>query len=69
MYPRKGERVRVVGRWCGRDYDVLGVVEAEGRRVRSGAVMGRIRTDDGRAVWVPWSVAYVRFERAGEVRP
>jgi hypothetical protein len=63
MYPKRGEFVRVVGEWRGRRYDVIGVVEREGRRVRSGAVMGAIRTPDGRVVWVPWSVQYVRFER------
>jgi len=62
VYPRKGDRVRVVGEWRGRKYDLEGTVEIEGRRVRSGAVMGAIRTNDGTVVWVPWSLGYVTFE-------
>jgi hypothetical protein len=69
-YPRRGERVRVVGSWRGRDYDLVGVVLREGRMVPSGAVMGLLlaeagtvgrRDVSGREVWIPWSTQYVDF--------
>jgi tRNA U34 5-carboxymethylaminomethyl modifying enzyme MnmG/GidA len=73
MYPKVGERIRVIGSWRGQEYDVQGVVLREGRMVRSGAVLGKILAEGGRVgrrqvpvgnvVWIPWSLQYVRFER------
>jgi hypothetical protein len=72
MYPKLGEKVRVVGNWAGNRYDIVGVVTREGRRVRSGAVLGTILAQDGhvgnknvagKEVWVPWSVQYVTFTK------
>ena len=65
-YPKKGDRVRAIGYWSGKEFDVMGTVEREGRRVRSGAVMGRIITDTGKPVWVPWSTTYITFHRVDE---
>jgi hypothetical protein len=42
-YPREGEIVRAFGSWRGKTYDIVGTVVREGRRVRSGAVLGQIR--------------------------
>jgi tRNA U34 5-carboxymethylaminomethyl modifying enzyme MnmG/GidA len=73
MYPKRGERIRVIGSWRGQEYDVQGVVLREGRMVRSGAVLGQILAESGRVgrrqvpvgkvVWIPWSLQYVRFEK------
>jgi hypothetical protein len=74
MYPKLGEKVRVVGNWAGNRYDITGVVIREGRRVRSGAVLGTILVQDGhignrsvsgKEVWIPWSIQYVTFTKIG----
>jgi hypothetical protein len=71
-YPREGEIVRAFGSWRGKIYDIVGTVVREGRRVRSGAVLGQIRIargsvggrelPAGHIVWVPWSAKYIQFE-------
>jgi hypothetical protein len=71
-YPQEGEIVRAFGSWRGKTYDIVGTVVREGRRVRSGAVLGQIRVTrgsiggrelpEGYIAWVPWSAQYIQFE-------
>jgi hypothetical protein len=68
-YPREGERA--FGSWRGKTYNIVGTVVREGRRVRSGAVLGQIRIargsvggrelPEGYIVWVPWSALQFEF--------
>lgn len=72
---RKGTRLHLLSHtpWYGKAYDVAGVVEVTPRTVRSGAVMIRLRVEQGeelgpkgrrslagKSVWLPWSPAYVQ---------
>lgn len=72
---RKGMRLSIRSHtpWFGKRYDLVGVVEVTPRTVRSGAVMARLRVEEGtvegevgarrvsgKSLWVPWSPAYIR---------
>jgi len=59
-YPRVGQRVIVHYTWHGKEKTVSGILQSVAR-VRSGAVLGFIRTDTGKTVGVPWSTAYTQF--------
>jgi len=61
MYPRIGQKVIVNFRWHGKSKTVSGILQSVAR-VRSGAILGFIKTANGRVVGVPWSTAYSQFK-------
>jgi len=61
MYPKPGQKVQVKYNWRGKQGEVSGILQSVAR-VRSGAVMGFIKTDTGKVVGVPWSTSYSKFE-------
>jgi hypothetical protein len=70
-YPRVGQRVRVVGRWRDKEYDLIGVVMPSRNDPRSpawrawgGAILAHVRDDNGICHVIPWSRRYVTFYEA-----
>jgi len=61
MYPVIGQKVLVNYNWRGKKGTVVGILQSIAR-VRSGAILGFIKTDAGKVVGVPWSSAYSSFE-------
>lgn len=64
MYPNIGPKILVSYNWQGKQGQVIGTLQSVAR-VRSGAVMGFIKTDTGKIVGVPWSTSYSKFEVIG----
>jgi len=61
MYPRIGQRVIASYNWRGKKGTVSGILQSVAH-VRSGAVLGFIKTDSGKVVGIPWSTAYSQFK-------
>lgn len=56
-----GQKVKAWGNWHGKSFSVEGILRRIAR-VRSGAVMALIETEQGKRVWIPWSPKTTEYE-------